>query len=133
MPRPKGTPNKPKEALDPGLANLATIALDMNLDESVRQEAAQALKTAMEPPAPDPAPHPEPTDPFAGCDEWPPAGHRNCVYDSHGMYRDGGAQDVTCLIDPLRKHSFPFQDARAKDGYIDLDALDALEKELDLL
>ena len=56
MPRPKGTPNKPKEALDPGLANLATIALDMNLDESVRQEAAQALKTAMEPPAPEPTP-----------------------------------------------------------------------------
>jgi len=134
MPRPKGTPNKPKEALDPGLANLATIALDMNLDESVRQEAAQALKTAMEPPAPEPALalHPEPIDPFAGCDGWPPAGHRNCVYDNHGTYRDGGVHDVTCLIEPLRKHSFPFQDARAKYESIDLDELDRLEKEIGL-
>lgn len=129
MSRAKGTPNKPKEALDPGLANLATIALDMNLDESVRQEAAQALQDALASPAPEPATHPEPTDPFAGCGEWPPAGHKTCIYDGTGNYHDCDVQGyVPCLVEPLRQHDLPFGRARA----IDLDALDRLEKELGL-
>ena len=123
MPKPK--------AIDPqalAVTQLEQIIANDRLPVESRQKALETLEALR----PAPPPHPEPTDPFAGCEEWPPAGHRNCVYDSHGMYRDGGAHDVTCLIDPLRRHSFPFQDARAKDGYIDLDALDKLEKELGL-
>lgn len=114
MTRTKGSKNLPKETLSPDLSKLTAIVADPSQDAETRQDAAKALQDALTPPAPEPAPTPVSDDPFAGCDVWPGDGHKNCVYDSTGNYRGGGGtHDVPCLIDPMHKHPFPFQAARA--------------------
>ena len=119
MPRPKGTPNKPKEALSPELTKLAQVAMDTSLDAEMRAAASKALATALTP---------APLTPTA---PWP--GYMECPC---GNLFDNVEVCANCraYLDRCRAREAAQRKAAPTDSAADLAAFDielaAIEKDL---